>query len=129
MATDVRRTPTGIRRPWGGPAASGQAPADEARGADASLGTKPKLIFFYSATSGPCRRVEGFLAQVLQRRRNHTSFDLFRVPVEDRPELATRFGVGQLPTILVVADRKIQRRIVSPDGAHALAKELSPWLR
>ena len=37
--------------------------------------TKPRLVFFHSSVSGACRRAEGFLAQVLQRRRNHVSFD------------------------------------------------------
>src|SRR5262249_12317282 len=32
---------------------------------------QPQLVFFHSSLSGACRRAEGFLAQVLQRRRNH----------------------------------------------------------
>ena len=42
-------------------------------------GEKPRLVFFHSAASGHCRRVEGFLAQVLQRRRNHGTFKVVRV--------------------------------------------------
>ena len=37
--------------------------------------------------SGSCRRVEGFLAQVLQRRRNHGTFKLYRVDEKARPEM------------------------------------------
>ena len=44
---------------------------------------KPRLVFFHSSFSGHCRRVEGFLAQVLQRRRNHGTFQLYRVASED----------------------------------------------
>jgi hypothetical protein len=33
--------------------------------------SNPGLLFFHSPTEGSSRRVEGFLAQVLQRRRNH----------------------------------------------------------
>ena len=39
---------------------------------------QPRLVFFHSALSGQCRRVEGFLAQVLQRRRNHGTFKVVR---------------------------------------------------
>ena len=42
-------------------------------------GPKPGLVFFHSGVSGACRRAEGFLAQVLQRRRNHETFTLYRV--------------------------------------------------
>jgi thiol-disulfide isomerase/thioredoxin len=92
-------------------------------------GDRPRLILFYSSVSGRCRRTEGFLAQVLQRRRNHDTFDLVKVPVDRRPDLATRFGVEEVPTLLVVADRKVQKRIVAPTGCRDLEAALAPWLR
>ncbi len=60
---------------------------------------KPSLVFFYSSLSGHCRRVEGFLAQVLQRRRNHDTFKLYRVDDRERPDLLERFGVEAVPTV------------------------------
>ena len=51
------------------------------------LGEQPRLVFFHSTLSGHCRRVEGFLAQVLQRRRNHGTFTVLRVAEEERPDL------------------------------------------
>ena len=88
----------------------------------------PRLVFFYSPRSGRCRRVEGFIAQVLQRRRNHDTFDLVRVSVERRPDLAEKFRVAQVPTICVVEGRKLCKSIVSPRGCRELERELEPWL-
>ena len=79
--------------------------------------------------SGKCRRTEAFLAQVLQRRRNHDTFELIRVPVDRRPDLAERFLVEQVPTIVVVEDRKVRKRIVAPTGSRQLEAALAPWLR
>ena len=90
---------------------------------------RPRLVFFYSPLSGRCRRVEGFIAQVLQRRRNHDTFDLVRVSVDQRPDLAEKFRIEQVPTICVVEDRKLRRRIVSPRGCRELERELEPWLQ
>ena len=90
---------------------------------------KPKLLFFYSETSGRSRRVEGFLAQVLQHRHNHNTFNLMRVSAEHRPDLAERFKVRELPTILVVAERKVRQRIVNPHGCRDLKAQLQPWLK
>jgi thioredoxin-like negative regulator of GroEL len=90
---------------------------------------RPRLVFFYSPLSGRCRRVEGFIAQVLQRRGNHDTFELVRVPVDRRPDLAEKFRVDEVPTICVVEKRKLQRRIVAPRGCHELERELEPWLR
>ena len=90
---------------------------------------RPQLVFFHSPLSGRCRRVEGFMAQVLQRRRNHDTFDIVRVSVHSRPELAERFGVERLPTLCVVEGRKLRRRIVAPHGCREIEHELEPWLR
>jgi Thioredoxin len=90
---------------------------------------RPRLVFFYSPLSGRCRRVEGFIAQVLQRRRNHETFDLVRVSVDRRPDLAEKFQVEKVPTICVVEERKLRRRIVAPRGCRELERELEPWLR
>jgi thioredoxin-like negative regulator of GroEL len=89
---------------------------------------RPRLVFFYSPLSGRCRRVEGFIAQVLQRRRNHETFDLVRISVERRPDLAEKFHVEQVPTICVVEGRKLRCTIVAPRGCRELERDLDPWL-
>ncbi len=90
--------------------------------------TKPRLVFFTSAVSGRCRRVEGFLAQVLQRRRNHGTFRLLVVDQDERPDLVSRFGVSGLPTLLVVEDREVRARLELPRGCGQIEEFLSPWL-
>jgi thioredoxin-like negative regulator of GroEL len=93
------------------------------------LRERPRLVFFYSPLSGRCRRVEGFIAQVLQRRRNHETFELVRVSVERRPDLAEKFRIEEVPTICVVESRKLKCRISAPRGCRELEHELEPWLR
>jgi thioredoxin-like negative regulator of GroEL len=83
----------------------------------------------HSPRSGRCRRVEGFLAQVLQHRRNHDTLVIRRVSVDERPDLAERFRVTTVPTLLLIHDHKVQRRITDPKGASELAHQLSPRLR
>jgi thioredoxin-like negative regulator of GroEL len=90
--------------------------------------TKPRLVFFHSAVSGNCRRVEGFLAQVLQRRRNHGTFKLYCVAKEERPDLLDRFGVTALPTLVVVEEKRVQARLERPRGCREIESFLAPWL-
>ena len=90
---------------------------------------RPQLLFIHSRRSGECRRVEGYLAQVLQRRRNHSTFALRLVATEDAPELAERLKVGALPTILVVDDRRVTGRLERPRGCREIEAFLKPWLR
>jgi thioredoxin-like negative regulator of GroEL len=94
----------------------------------ASTELKPRLVFFHSALSGHCRRVEGFLAQVLQRRRNHRTFDLYRVASEERPDLVERFAVETMPTLVVVEGRHVRARLERPRGCRDIEAFLAPWL-
>jgi Thioredoxin len=96
---------------------------------EAPVAEKPRLLFFYGKTSGPCRRVEAFLSQVLQRRHNHDTFRLVRVCAERHPELIEHFRVDTLPTICIVEGRRVRTRIVAPRGRKELEEALGPWLR
>ena len=90
--------------------------------------TKPGLVFFHSGLSGACRRAEGFLAQVLQRRQNHETFKLYRVAQEDRPDLVQRFGVETMPTLVVVENKTVRAKLERPRGCREIEAFLAPWL-
>jgi thioredoxin-like negative regulator of GroEL len=97
--------------------------------APAVLTDQPRLVFFHSAVSGHCRRVEGFLAQVLQRRQNHSTFKVLHVAEEDRPDLIERFRVDMLPTLVVVQGNSVAGRLERPRGCRDIEGFLAPWLR
>lgn len=90
---------------------------------------KPRLIFFHSSLSGRCRRVEGYLAQVLQRRRNHETFSVYRVAQEERRDLLERFRIEAVPTICVVEGKRLAARLEAPRGCRDIERFLAPWLR
>ena len=89
---------------------------------------QPRLVFFHSSLSGHCRRVEGFLAQVLQRRRNHGTFKVVRVAEEERPDLLERFRVQNVPTLVVVQGKEVAGRLGQPRGCRDIEGFLAPWL-
>jgi thioredoxin-like negative regulator of GroEL len=89
---------------------------------------KPRLVFFHSEVNGYCRRVEGFLAQVLQRRRNHGTFKVLHVAEEERPDLLERFAVDELPTLVVVEGKTVRARLERPRGCREIEGFLAPWL-
>jgi thioredoxin-like negative regulator of GroEL len=90
---------------------------------------RPQLVVAFSKTSGQSRRLDAFLALVLQRRRNHDSFRLIRLDVGQSPELAKRLGVEKVPTLVVIEHRKIAGRLVEPSDVRAIQAFLKPWLR
>ena len=89
----------------------------------------PRLIFFHSELSGRCRRVEGFIAQVLQRRQNHDTFVVHRVPHEERVDLFERFEIDEIPTLVVVEDKVVRGRLERPRSCREIEQFLAPWLK
>ena len=90
---------------------------------------KPGLVFFHSSVSGRCRRVEAYLAQVLQRRRNHDTFRFYSVASEERPDLVDKFRVESLPTLVVVENKQVRARLEAPRGCRDIERFLAPWLQ
>jgi thioredoxin 1 len=97
--------------------------------ATATRMARPRLVFFYSRSSGACRRADGFLAQVLQRRGNHDTFAIERVEESERPDLHERFGIDLLPTLVVIEGKHVCGKLVGPAGCAPIERFLARWLR
>jgi thioredoxin-like negative regulator of GroEL len=69
------------------------------------------------------------MAQVLQRRQNHGTFVLLHADADDRPDLLQRFGVQEVPTLLVLSDRRVCARLTHPRGCRDIEGLLAPWLK
>ena len=74
---------------------------------------------------GDCR----YLAQVLQRRRNHGTFKVVPVAEEERPDLLERFKVHAVPTLVVVQGKSVAGRLERPRGCREIEGFLAPWLQ
>jgi hypothetical protein len=73
--------------------------------------------------------MEGFLAQVLQRRHNHGTFAIQQVNALERPDLVERLRVTTLPTLLVIESRKVRGRLEGLAGCAEIERALEPWLK
>ena len=70
---------------------------------------KPLLVFFTSERSGPARRMESLLAHL--GRKERTRVRIMRVEVEQQPELAEKFRVAAVPTLVLVKRKQVVERL------------------
>jgi thioredoxin-like negative regulator of GroEL len=87
---------------------------------------RPQLVFFTSHRSGPARRMESLLAHLARKERDRLRVS--KVDVEDRPDLAERFRVDQVPALALVVEKRVVSRIDGRATAPRIESMLEPHL-
>jgi thioredoxin-like negative regulator of GroEL len=70
---------------------------------------RPLLVFFWSERSGPARRMESLLAHLARKER--TRLRVMRVDIDEQPELAERFRVDDVPSLVLVKSKRVVDRL------------------
>jgi len=87
---------------------------------------RPLLVFFTSKRSGPARRMESLLAHIARKERGRLRVS--KVDVDDRPDLAERFRVRQVPSLALVVERRVVSRLEGRATAPRIESMLEPHL-
>ena len=81
----------------------------------------PVLIDFYADWCGPCRMVSPIVEQIANEGGN---FKVGKVDVDSYPELAARYGIMSIPTLLVLKDGKVAQQAVGARSKEQILKML-----
>lgn len=65
---------------------------------------KPVLLDFYAVWCGPCRMVGPIVEEIA---RENGNIVVGKINVDEQPELASRFQVMSIPTLVVMKDGKL----------------------
>jgi len=87
---------------------------------------RPLLVFFSSQRSGPARRMESLLAHLARKERFRLR--VMRVDVDEQPEVAERFMIADVPTVVLVKGKRIVGRIEGRASAPAIESMIEPHL-
>ena len=87
---------------------------------------KPLLVFFWSPRSGPARRMESLLAHLARKER--ARLRVMRVDIEREPELAERFRIADVPTLVLVKGKRVVDRLEGRVSAPKIEAMLEPHL-
>jgi thioredoxin-like negative regulator of GroEL len=87
----------------------------------------PTLLFFTRPTSGPARRMESLLAHLARKERDRLRVS--RIDVAASPDWAERFAVDDVPTLVLIKDRRPVARLEGRVSAPQIERMLEPYLQ
>ena len=84
------------------------------------------VVDFWAEWCGPCKMIAPILDEIATEHAGKLS--VAKLNVDDNPDIARRFDVMSIPTLIVFQDGQPKKRLVGAKGKGQLLDELSEFL-
>ena len=78
---------------------------------------KPVLLDFFASWCGPCRMVGPILDEIAEERED---IKVCKINIDEQPELANRYRIMTIPTLMVLKDGQIVEQSVGAKPKHQI---------
>jgi thioredoxin 1 len=102
------------------------ATTDQSFAADVLGAPQPVLVDFWAPWCGPCRMLTPVLEELAVKYRGRIG--IAKVNVDENPELAARFGISSIPTLLYFKGGHLVDQSVGVPSSRALTAKLDALL-
>ena len=99
---------------------------DDSFETDVLKASVPVLVDFWAEWCGPCKMIAPILGEIAAEQQGKIT--IAKLNVDENPDLAMRFNVMSIPTLLVFHKGEVAKRLVGAKGKSALLQELEAFL-
>ena len=93
---------------------------------DVLKASEPVVVDFWAEWCGPCKMIAPILNEIADEHAGKLS--VAKLNVDENPDIARRFDVMSIPTLIVFKDGSAQKRLVGAKGKGQLLAELDEFL-
>ena len=91
-----------------------------------SASSTPIVVDFWAELCGPCKMIAPVLGEIAHEQAGNLT--IAKLNVDENPDIAMRFNVMSIPTLLVFQGGDVRKRLVGAKGKGQLLQELSEFL-
>jgi thioredoxin 1 len=88
--------------------------------------TEPVVVDFWAEWCGPCKMIAPILEEIASEQTG--KLKVAKLNVDDHPDLARRFDVMSIPTLIVFKDGQAAKRVVGAKGKSQLLSDFREFL-
>jgi thioredoxin 1 len=94
---------------------------EEIRAAEA-----PVIVDFWAEWCGPCKMIAPILEEIATE--HNGAVRVAKINVDDNPDIARRYDVMSIPTLIIFKDGEPAKRLIGAKGKGQLLQELEEFL-
>ena len=79
--------------------------------------TKTVLVDFYADWCGPCKMLAPLVEEIAAA---SDAYEVYKLNVDDAPEIAARYGVMSIPTLIAFKNGQVSGKTIGVQGKQAI---------